>query len=167
MTCWCVAGGGWGGWCGMPNMVGDAREISKNRWSGVVDRFVRGVVRVSQWAGLPNGTIVGKVVPDCWICLSDYPCVRVPRLSPRLSLACTDDPCINPADDSYTLLLLLLLFLFLFFFLGGALTIRVTTGGIDGLEDRFGRVVTGISRARGLPNLVSVGSTRLVGLATS
>ena len=102
---------------------------------------------------------MGKVVPDCWIYLSDYPCVGVPRLSPRLSLACTDDPCINPAGDSYIF--------FFFFFFGGALTIRVTTGGIDGLEDRFGRVVTGISRARGLPNLVSVGSTRLVDLVTS
>ena len=76
--CWCMPGGG-GGRCGMPGRGGDAREISKNRWSGGP---VRSGGRAGfPWAGLPNRTIVVTVVPDCLFCLSGYPRVGVPRLS--------------------------------------------------------------------------------------
>src|SRR5271155_841556 len=79
-------------------------------------------------------------------------------LPPPLSLACFDERYTVPTWRIVFYNITAFLFIFYFnslyfyfyltllslFFL--ALAIRVTTTGIDGLEDRFGRVVTWISR---------------------
>ena len=63
--------------------------------------------------------------------------------------------------------IIIISFIFFFFFFFLALTIRVTTGGIDGLRTGSVEWSRGFPGA-GLSNLVSVGhgSTRLVGLTT-
>ena len=62
----------------MPSMVGDTREISKNRWSG-------GPVRSGCRAGFPMGRTANHNNRDhgtaCLAGLSGYPCGGVPRLS--------------------------------------------------------------------------------------